>query len=173
VEFTGVDRTADGDYHAYDFSAYVGAGYELYFGRWTVTPTVSVDFTRYRNEAFEETGAGDVGLDIGARTQESLLSRVGFRLHTITNMYNMKLAPELFLGYAHEFMNQTGIDAAFAGGVAKFPTEIDINRENTFYYGAGLSGLLRNNISAFVRYEGELYSGAESNALKAGLTIKF
>jgi hypothetical protein len=85
----------------------------------------------------------------------------------------MKLAPELYVGYTHEFMDQQSLSARFYGGATKFPTNVDVSRDDNFYYGAGLSGLLRDNVSAFVRYEGEIYSDAKSSCLKAGLTIKF
>lgn len=173
VQFGGIDRTADGHYDAYDFSANVTAGYKFLFGQWTLIPNVSVDYTRYRHEAFAETDASDAGLDVEARTQQSLLSRIGIKLHTITNLYDLKLAPELYVGYAHEFMNEKSLTSNLIGGTTKFSTDVDISRDDSFYYGAGLSGLLRKNISAFVRYEGEIYSSAKSNYLKAGLTIKF
>ncbi|GEM_PF-2446756 len=173
IEFAGINRTAEGNYSAYDLSLYTSAGYEIDFDKWTLTPSVSLQYTCYRSQSFKETGAGDLGLKVDSDTQKSLLSRMGLRLHTITELAGMKLVPEFFVGYAHEFMNEKDIHARFTGGVTKFSTDIDSGRKNSVYFGAGLSTLLKENISAFVSYEGEAYSGGGANALRTGLTIKF
>jgi outer membrane autotransporter protein len=169
----GINRTAEAHYGAYDLSAYVGAGYELDCGQWTLAPTVSVQYTCYRNESFREGGAGAAGLAVNERTQESLLSRFGIRLYTVTMVHTMKLAPEFFVGSAHEFMDEEDLQARFLGGVTKFGADVDSNRDDSVYFGAGLSGLINENTSAFVRYEGECYGGNRSSALKLGLTVRF
>ncbi len=173
VEFGGIDRTAKADYDAYDLSASAGAGYELDLGRWTLTPTASVQYTCYRNESFEESGAGAAGLDVYSQTQQSLLSRFGVKLYTVAMLDTLKVAPELFVGYAHEFIDAEEIEASFMGGATKFVTDIDSNRDDSVYYGAGLSVLLKENVSAYVRYEGEYSSGSEINALNVGITMLF
>ncbi|MFA7486166.1 MAG: autotransporter domain-containing protein, partial [Phycisphaerae bacterium] len=112
----GIDRTAKAKYDAWDVSAYVGTGYDLDFWKWTLTPSASIQYTRYRNQSFVETGAQDIGMDVEATTQQSLLSRLGLRLYTVTTLYDFKLAPELFVGYSYEFMGQENIRSRFVGG---------------------------------------------------------
>ncbi len=170
---SGLNRTAEANYDAYDLSAYIGGGYELNVGQWILNPTISAQYTCYRNESFREGGAGAAGLNVDASTQESLLSRFGIRLYTVTMVDTMKIAPEVFVGYAHEFMDEENIEARFVGGTTKFSTDVDSNRDDSVYYGAGLSGLLSDSTSAFVRYEGEAYGGSRSSALKVGLTVRF
>jgi len=169
----GINRTAEAHYDAYDLSAYVGGGYEMNVRQWILSPTISAQYTCYRNESFKESGAGAAGLNVDARTQESLLSRFGVRLYTVAIVDTMKLAPEFFVGYAHEFMDEEDLQARFLGGVTKFSADVDSNRDDSVYFGAGLSGLINENTSAFVRYEGEAYSGSRSSAMKVGLTVRF
>ncbi len=169
----GINRTAEAHYDAYDLSAYVGGGYEFNVRQWILSPTISAQYICYRNESFKESGAGAAGLNVSKRTQESLLSRFGIRLYTVTMVDTMKLAPEFFVGYAHEFMDEEDISARFAGGVTKFSADVDSNRDDSVYFGAGLSGLLNENTSAFIRYEGEAYGGSRSSAIKVGMTIRF
>lgn len=169
----GVNRTAKANFNAYDVAAYVGGGYEFNIRQWVFSPTISAQYTCYRSESFKENGAGAMGLNVSKRTQESLLSRFEIRLYTMAIVETMKLAPEFFVGYAHEFMDEEDLQARFLGSVTKFSADVDIDRDDSVYYGAGLSGLINDNTSIFIRYEGECYSGTRSSDMKVGLTLRF
>jgi outer membrane autotransporter protein len=173
IKFGAINRTAKSDYHAWDLSGYIGGGYDFPVKDWIVTPTTSLQYIRYRNEGFNETGAGAAGLDVDATTSQSLRGKVGVTLSTITELYKTKIVPELFVGFAHEFIDDEDISARFVRGTAKFTTDVDDEWDNSVYYGAGISALLKENISAFVRYEGEYSSGNDIKALHVGLTLRF
>jgi outer membrane autotransporter protein len=98
---------------------------------------------------------------------------LGVTLSTITELHGTKIVPELFAGWAHEFMNNEDLKARFVEGTAKFTTDVDGDRDDSVYFGAGISALLKENISAFVRYEGEYSSGNGINALSVGITVLF
>jgi outer membrane autotransporter protein len=173
IQFGTINRTAEADYYAYDLSAYIGGGYDFHVNKWTITPTTSFQYISYRNESFKETGAGAAGLDVDAATSQSLRSKLGVTLSTITELHGTKIVPELFAGWAHEFMNNEDLKARFVEGTAKFTTDVDGDRDDSVYFGAGISALLKKNISAFVRYEGEYSSGNNIKALNVGITILF
>jgi len=173
IRFGTINRTADSDYHAYDLSTYIGGGYDFHINKLTVTPTTSLQYILYRNEGFKETGAGAAGLDVDAATSHSLRSKLGVTLSTVTELYGTKIVPELFAGWAHEFINNEDIKARFVQGTAKFTTDVDNGMDDSVYFGAGISALLKENISAFVRYEGEYSSGNSINALNVGITVLF
>jgi outer membrane autotransporter protein len=173
IKLGTINRTAKSNYHAYDLSAYIGGGYDFHIKKLTVTPTASLQYIRYHNESFKETGAGAAGLNVDAATSNSLRSKLGITLSTVTELHGTKIVPELFAGWAHEFMNNEDLKARFAEGTAKFTTDVDSNRDDSVYFGAGVSALLKKNISAFVRYEGEYSSGNKINALNVGITILF
>jgi outer membrane autotransporter protein len=173
IKFGTINRIAESYYHAYDLSTYIGGGYNFHINEWTVTPTTSVQYICYIRESFEETGAGAAGLNLDAATSESLRSKLGVTLSTVTKLYGTKIVPELFTGWAHEFMDDEDIQARFVQGAARFTTDVDGNRDDSVYFGAGVSALLNKNISAFVRYEGEYSSGDGMNSLNVGINILF
>ncbi len=173
IRFGTINYTADSDYHAYDLSAYIGGGYDFPVNDWTVTPTTSLQYICYHTESFRETGAGAAGLDVDAATSHSLRGKLGVTLSTVTELHGTKIVPELFGGWAHEFIDDEDIKARFVQGTAKFTTDVDNGRDDSVYFGAGISALLKENISAFVRYEGEHSSGNDIKALNVGITVLF
>jgi len=173
IKFGTINYTAKSDYHAYDLSAYIGGGYDFHVKDWTVTPTTSCQYIRYHSESFKETGAGAANLDLDAATSHSLRGKLGVTLSMVTKLYETKIVPELFAGWAHEFIDDEDIKARFVHGTAKFTTNVDSGRDDSVYFGAGISALLKENISAFVRYEGEYSSGNNINALNVGVTVLF
>jgi fibronectin-binding autotransporter adhesin len=173
IRFGTINRTANSDYDAYDLSVYAGTGYDFHIEDWTATPTASIQYISYRNESFRETGAGAAGLSVNAATSESLRSKLGVKLSTLTELYGTKIVPELFVGWAHEFLDDENIRARFVEGAAKFTTEVDDEWDDSVYFGAGISALLRKDTSVFVRYEGEHSSGNSINSLNVGITVLF
>jgi autotransporter-associated beta strand protein len=173
IKFGTINRTAASDYHAYDLSTYIGGGYNFHINEWTMTPTTSIQYICYRRGDFEESGAGAAGLDLDAATSESLCGKLGVTLSTVTKLYGTQIVPELFAGWAHEFMDDEDIRAKFIQGTAKFTTGVDDEWDDSVYFGAGISALLKKNTSAFVRYEGECSSGNSMNSLNVGITILF
>ena len=173
IKFGGIDRTSKTSYNSHEASVYLNTGFDIHKGEWTLTPATSMHYTYYRSKAFQERNADSAGLNVDASTQQSLLGKLGIRLHRILTLVDVKIIPEIFVGYAHQFIDEERIHARFMNGVTKFSTDIDSDRDNSAYYGAGLSSLLSENISAFIRYEGERYSGGRSNRFDLGLTIRF
>ena len=173
IRFGAIDRTAKGDYDAFDISAYVGGGYDIYARDWKITPVASLQLTNYHRENFKETGAGAAGIMVDSSTSNSLRSRLGVICSTITQIKGRTVAPELFAGWSHEFIDDEDISGSFVNGSAKFSSGIDSGGDDRFYYGAGMTALLKENISAYIRYEGEQLSGGNSHTFNAGVKILF
>ena len=171
VQFGGIDRTPTATYDAHELSAYLRTGLDIHYNRWTLTPSTSMHYTYYRSESFQERNAGSAGLRVDAHTQQSLLGKLGLHLHRVSALGDVQVIPEVFVGYAHQFLDEESVNARFVNGVTKFSTDIDSDRDNSVYYGAGLSVLLSEDVSAFVRYEGESYSGSKTNRVDLGLTM--
>ena len=173
IRFGTINRTADSDYNAYDLSVYFGGGYDIDLGNWTLTPNTSLQYISYHNESFKESGAGAAGLAVDSSTTNSLRSKLGINLSTVLELCQIKVAPEVFVGWAHEFLDEENVQSRFVSGAAQFTTDVDDERDDSVYFGAGLSTLLTENVSAFVRYEGEHFSGNQINSLSTGVTVLF
>ena len=112
-------------------------------------------------------------MNVSPQTQQSLLSKIGLRMVTVTELDSIKLFPELFFGYAHEFLEKENILANFVDGSARFTTHVNDDREDSFYFGGGVSAQIQTNLSLYARYAGELYSGSEVHCLEAGLVYRY
>ena len=174
IDFGGINRTANADFDSYDFSAYLGGGYDFELDNdWVLTPTASMQYINYRNKSFKESGAGAAGLDVDANTQESFLTKIGVNLQKVAQLDSMLVASELFAGYAHEFIDEESYSSTLIGGATKFSTRIDSERDDIFYFGGNLTGSLTENASVFLRYEGEVYSGNNTHIMSGGFTWLF
>jgi fibronectin-binding autotransporter adhesin len=173
VAFGALNRTAHGEYNAHDVTARLGAGYNFYAGDFVIAPTASLEYIHYWHEGFSESGAGAMNLKVDAETSRSLRSRVGVNLSRVFEVDNTKIVPEVFAGWAHEFIGDEGLDARFSSGVTRFGIENDRPARDSAYFGAAVSVLLNERTSLFVRYEGELASDSHTNSVTVGLAIDF
>jgi outer membrane autotransporter protein len=91
----------------------------------------------------------------------------------IFDVSGRQVATDLFCGWAHEFLNDGNIKGMFRDGITNFRNSVDSERDDSVYFGAGLSTLLKENVSAYVRYEGDYSSGNSINGLNVGVTVLF
>ncbi len=170
--FGGINRTAESDYVGHDMTAYLGGGYRFNLGEYAVTPNASAQYTWYRRRGFSETGAGAANLTVDPDTSQSMLSRIGLSISRVFTCKSVKVCPEAFGGWWHEYLGDQSLDAHFAQGVARFRTEREFSRDGA-YYGAGVSVLLKKNVSAYVRWQGTVSNLDESNAVIGGVGVRF
>lgn len=169
----GFDATAESDYDAYDASLYLGAGYDLAVGEWTFTPEASLQYTHYAHESYDETGAGAANLSVGENDTDAFRTRIGARVSRIVDLAGHRLLPEASLGWAHQFDAESDLSARFVGGVTPFTTRVGTDARDSLYLGAGLSALLSDTASAYVRYEGEFATESQSHTLLVGVNVRF
>ena len=173
IKIGSLRRTAEATYNAYEFGTFIKTGYKFYQNDWAITPYTSLQYTYYHSDSFEEDGAGSAGLEVDDSTQQSLLGRLGLNLSTIAMIDNLQVAPEVYVGYAHQFIKEDSVDAKFVNGTTKFSTDVDSDRDDSVYYGAGVSSLISEDISAYFGYEGETFTNNQTHALNAALTVRF
>lgn len=105
---------ARGDTYGVQFDAYLGMGYDLKVGYWTVTPMVSLLYTRVGIEGFHEVGSL-LPLDIATQDASSLRIRVGPRIAYNTQWGGTMITPSVGAQWQHEFLDeQLPFDARFA-----------------------------------------------------------
>jgi uncharacterized protein with beta-barrel porin domain len=80
IDFADISRTAKGDYGSNLITALVKAGHTFRFGNLDVEPLATVEYGYLMEESFDESGAGDVDLDVDKRSNSLLSTTVGARL---------------------------------------------------------------------------------------------
>jgi uncharacterized protein with beta-barrel porin domain len=160
-----------GKFQAHDFTIYLGGGYELDLGCVEVTPTASIEYIHYRHEGFHEHGGGPVSLAVEAKTSRSLRSKLGVNVSHLFEVGQAKVVPEVFGGWAHEFIDEHSLNARFGAGVTPYGIDVKQPHNDSAYFGAAVTVLLDERTSVFVRYEGELSSDTRTNSVAGGLAI--
>jgi len=173
VSFAGFSGQPNGDYDAHDVSAYIGTGYDIPYEQFTLTPFASLQYTWQFAEGFTESGGGGAALRVDDRENNSLRSRLGVRVNSIWEIGEMRIAPEAFVAWGHEFLGDDDIDANFAGGSTQFTISPSESDSDSLYTGVGFSTLIDEGISAFLRYEAELSSDIQTHGIGAGLSMMF
>lgn len=173
VTINDTDSFARGDYHANDLSLYFGGGRDYEMGVYTVSPLVSLQYIYYRQNDFAETGAEGENLAIDPRDAHSLRSRVGGQLIRVYHYGKGKIVPEVFAGWAHEYLANDPLEARFLGGVTPFSVDRGGIFRDAAYFGATLTVKPREHASLFTRYNGEYSSGGHFTAVDLGLMFEF
>jgi len=147
------------------------AGYGLALGHaTTLTPFVGLALGTVDQDGFSETGAGVLDLNVAKQSQSSVKSTLGGRISTDLALGSALVTTDLSVGWAHEFAPvNRGTNAAFIGAPgagfqvagAKLPGD-------SARIGFGLATAVFANVSVYAHYDGDLASGASSNAITAG-----
>lgn len=171
--------TAQGRTGANQFFGQVEAGYRVELGGTAeafLTPFARLQGATATQNAFSESGAGALSLNVAAQTTNSLRSVLGAQLGGAMDMgWRDKLAMQLRLGWSHEYAD-TGrpVTSAFAGAPAVPFTTFGVSPQRDGIL-LGLSGstVVADATSIFFRYEGDFSGQDASHALTAGVRIKW
>lgn len=168
----GVLGTDEAEYDAYDISFYIGGGYDFTVAKnWTLTPTVSLQYTHYDRDEYT-TDTLTINTDIDSFTYDALYSRLGVKLATQIEAIDMLLIPELALGWEHEFLDDTNdVDATLAGG--SFAVQTQNPDQNSIFVGLGLTAVIQERVSTYIRYEGNFNGDGETHGITGGLRVDF
>jgi len=167
--------TANGEYDAHDLSAYASVGYDISVAkRTTLTPMASVQYTYLHRESFTETGAPGANLDIDSESTDSLQTSLGVKLTHMIDLGSWKLVPEIAAAWGYEHLDRdTSITARFDGTTSPFTISGSNLGRSSALFGVGVSALLTDNLSGFLRYEGEFQSNRKTHAVVAGVGFTF
>jgi outer membrane autotransporter protein len=173
VTVGGFNRTADSQYDAWDMALYGGVGYDLDLGFMTLTPVASLQWVHYEQESFKESGAGPANLDVDSWDTDSLRHVVALKANKVIETGRMKIVPEAYLGWGHEYLEDDKISSKFVGQTTPFAFESDADNRDSLLFGAGVSFLLEENVSLYLRYDSDWDSNQAVHNVSAGLQIKF
>lgn len=165
--------TARGRYDSRDVSIYLGGGRNYCVGSRILTPITSLQYIAYRQDGFTETNADGANLVVDPKTLYSLRSRFGGELSRVVRRDRVTIVPQVFGGWAHEYLQNDALEARFVGGVTPFSTDRGGIFRDAGYYGVGVAVLPNNRLSLFTQCNGEYSSGGHFTAVDAGLTYHF
>jgi outer membrane lipase/esterase len=161
VADTAVSQTAKADYDGDQWSAAIGAGYNLSAGPWSYGPVVRLEYVSASVDGYSErmsnpdANGGAWASRLDDMDQESLTSTVGANLaRAISTEWGVVL-PQLHLGWVHEYKNDA---VAVNGSFIQDPTNgvfsITSDKPDTDYFNAriGVSAQFAGGTSAFLYY---------------------
>jgi len=132
-----------------------------------------------------ESGAGDAGdapaaqaamphMSVDDQENDALKSRLGVNVAYQWHWGEIPVVPEAFIGWEHEFLaDEADLTARFAAGGGSFTLDTGSPNEDGLYFGGGVSALVRDDISVYVRYDGTVYDDLDVHAVSGGVTFRF
>jgi fibronectin-binding autotransporter adhesin len=170
-------RTASGSTGANQFLAQVETGYEL--GVWTmgsVTPFARFQTSSTAQNAFTESGASSLNLNVAQQTTNSVRTVLGAEFGSSIPLGTERaLGLSLRLGWQHEYA-YTGrpITSSFAGAPsASFTVYSATPTRDSAIVGFAATTSIAAATQLYLRYDGELASGTDNHALTAGLRMSW
>jgi len=151
----------------------VEAGYALPLDGISLTPFVGLSFGSVDQNGFVENGAGPLNLRVRDQSASSVRSTVGARVTADVPVAGLLVTTDLSAGWAHEYAptNRSTV-AAFAGApTASFQVAGAKVPGDSAQVGFGLATAVFANTSIYAHYDGDVATGASSNAITAGIRI--
>jgi outer membrane lipase/esterase len=181
VETARQVATSDPNADLWNFN--VGAGYTIYQGDISFTPTVRLTYLQNSVDSYTEqmssptTVGGSMAQAIGSQTYESFRSNLGFQISKAFSTTQGVFIPQLSFSWVHEFMNgQERVGTRFVNDINNTPFYVLTNNPDRNYFdlGVGVSAQFAQGRSGFISYNTLLgYDGVTYNAFNAGVRLEF
>lgn len=165
-------ETTNAEYDAWDITAQAVAGYDYEMSLFTLSPHVALQYQHYDQEAFTEQG-DSTALAVDSREVDSLRSRLGVQAFTTVDFSTITFVPEGHIGWEHEYLGSEDFDARFAAGGDPFTISGPSPQRDAVVFGGGVSALLSEDLSTFVRYDGSIYDKGDTHTVSAGVRFRF
>ena len=153
---TVADRVASSSFTGMQGGAKVGVGYRVDLGdKLVLTPQASLDYSQLKQNAYTETGAGAVGLNVDSATFNRTRVGVGGLMTKEYENAGLIYRPELALNYYHDSGSalNSPISASFIGGGGVFITPSTTIASNLYNVGLGVAVLNGKTTSFKIRYD--------------------
>jgi autotransporter-associated beta strand protein len=172
-------RTATGSTGANQFLGQVEGGYKLGLyapASATITPFGRFQISSVTQNAFSESGAQSLNLNVAQQTTNSQRTTIGADLGSSIGLGNeRKLDLALRLGWMHEFADVARpITAAFAGAPGNSFTVFGATPlRNAAVVGLQATTTIAAATQIYLRYDGEIASGTDNHAINVGLRMSW
>jgi outer membrane autotransporter protein len=172
-------RTATGSTGANQFLGQIEGGYKVDVyapAMASITPFGRFQISSVTQNAFSESGAQSLNLNVAQQTTNSQRTTIGADLGSSIGLGNeRKLDLAVRLGWQHEFAD-TGrpITAAFAGAPGNAFTVFGATpTRNSAVVGLQASTTIAAATQVYLRYDGEVGGGTDNHALNVGLRMSW
>jgi outer membrane autotransporter protein len=169
ISFYGV--TANSSYTSY--TGHLGTGVQQNFvlnDKTSITPTFRVDYLTVQSQAYNESNAGVLNLNVNNQTWNELFTTAGLRAD-YEFMPKVKLSTNVSAGY-NSLNRQVLLGASYAGGGNSFTTYGLQLSPWLYNAGAGISGVITKDIELNVRYDLQTSTSGYLNQI-ASAKLKF
>ena len=170
--------TAKSERTAIDFNINTTVGYTFTLpADIRFTPSYSLGYTLFHDPKSTETGGGTGNMTYSSFDSNSLLQDIGVRLGRLFRV-NSQLAfmPEAWGGWEVEYLNTGGNrDATTSSSIGgnTYATSMAGLATHRGYWGAGLTALIKDNISVFGRYDHKVWHKGYNIGFSAGVKVSF
>lgn len=141
---------AQSDTQGWIFSGGMRAGHLVRSGGTSFGPTLALDWTRVRTQAYAERGAGALSLSVDAASDTSLTSTLGMQAAHEFSIGNVDLAPFANIGWVHEFHGRSPVLTASFAGTPNFAFTTQGTARDTDWLRAGTGVSARMGNTALV-----------------------
>jgi outer membrane autotransporter protein len=175
TNFGGLARTASSSTTGHQFNLYGETGYDLRLSRFILTPSATLAYSALWVGGFTEQGAGALDLQVASQAATSLQTGLGGRVTIPFKVGSVKVAPQGYAFYQHEFSNGSrGLNASLSQGSSTFNFQTDAAKRNFAVVGANVTAGLTKNLYAQVNYNAEVGRGNyTAQNINAGLRLEF
>lgn len=175
INFAGLARTASGSTDGNQFNLYGETGYDFKMSRLILTPSATLAYSALWVNSFTEEDAGALNLRVGSQTANSVQTGLGGRLTIPLRAGSVKIVPQGYAFYQHEFANGSrGLNASLSQGSSTFNFQTDAPKRNFALVGASITAGLKKNLYAQVNYNAELGQGnSRVQTVNGGLRWEF
>jgi outer membrane autotransporter protein len=175
INFGGLARGAASSTTGNQFNLYGETGYDLKLSRLILTPSATLAYSALWVGGFTEQGAGALNLKVASQAADSLQTGIGGRLTVPLRVGSMKVVPQGYAFYQHEFSNGSrGLNASLSQGSSSFNFQTDAARRNYALVGASVTAGVRKNLCAQVNYNAEVGRGnSTTQSFNLGLRLEF
>jgi uncharacterized protein with beta-barrel porin domain len=172
---TAVGERAQADYAGSEMGGALQLGRRFVFENKDVslTPVLAVDYARYRQDAYAETGAGDIGLNVAARSYAQSSATFALRFAKDSKLdADTASSFGAYVGYKHLLSTPTfGSEVSFVGDTQAFEVGgWQETRKGSITGGLSYSYNPRKGVTYSFQYDAETKSGFNQQTIGARAT---
>ncbi|MHB9072264.1 MAG: autotransporter domain-containing protein [Desulfobaccales bacterium] len=175
ISFNGISRSATSSTTGNQLNLYGETGYDLRLSHFILTPSATLAYSGLWVGSFTETGAGGLNLKVGTQNANSMQTGLGGRLTVPLRLGSVKVVPQGYAFYQHEFANGSrNLNASLSQGSSSSSFQTDAAKRNFALAGVSVTAGLRKNLYAQVNFNAEVgRTGSTAQFINAGLRYEF